>query len=169
MGNADARRSPRRDGRVIATSDALRLEAAAILAQLLDETQASRTTLRVDLPERSVSVQLPLAEARAEGVPSMLQDGSIDQRAGLPSLWMEKHRKPLFQEDLEHAEPAPPRALLDKYGAKAQMLAPVEEDGAMIGWVSVHHLPGPREWTAHDRAALESAVARITHLLKGRR
>ena len=148
--------------------DQLAADVQQILTELLDATKASRTTFRVDLPERGVSVAIPLAEALGPGVGTMMTDGSLDQRGAATAQWVDKHRKPLIQEDLENADPKPPRALLDKYGAKAQMLAPVEEKGALIGWVSVHHLPGPRPWSTADVAALEDAAARISVLLKGR-
>ena len=138
----------------------------AILQELLVATRASRTTFRVDLPDRGVSVQLPLAEARAHGVASMLTDGSIDQRAGDPVKWMDENRRVLVQNDILNAEVHPPAALTTVYGAKAQMLGPVVKNDKLIGWVSVHYIDGVREWTPADLAAIESAVARVTKIVE---
>lgn len=146
-------------------SDA-KAQVSVILRRLLEATKASRTTFRVDIPAQNVSVQVPLAEATAAGIPSMLSDGSLKQRESPTCQWLERHRKPLVQDDLEHADPAPPRALIDAYGAKAQMLAPVEYNGAMIGWVSVHYAVGPRDWTQSEVSALEEAARRIGDVVR---
>jgi maleate isomerase len=150
---------------VIMISD-VKAQVSLILSALLEATKASRTTFRVDIPAENISVQVPLAEAAAAGIPSMLTDGSLKQRESPTCQWLEKHRKPLVQDDLEHADPAPPRALIDAYGAKAQMLAPVEDEGAMIGWVSVHYAPGPRHWMPAEISALEDAARRIGDVVR---
>jgi maleate isomerase len=98
----------------------------------------------------------------------MMNDGSLDQRGAATSQWVDKHRKVLIQDDISVADPAPPVELTTIYGAKAQMLAPVEEGGALIGWVSVHYLPSPRQWTQEDIAAITAAAGRIQRMLTER-
>jgi maleate isomerase len=139
----------------------LRSDVQAALDELLRTTRASRTTFRVDLPEESATVAIPLAESLAAGVPTMMNDGSLDQRGAATAKWVDKHRQILVQDDISIADPAPPIELTTIYGAKAQMLAPVEEDGALIGWVSVHYLPSPRKWNQEDVAAIGAAAKRI--------
>ena len=56
----------------------------------------------------------------------------------------------LVQPNCETAEPRPPAALIEVYGVRAQMLAPVMGEDAVIGWVSVHETRGQRNWTAHE-------------------
>jgi maleate isomerase len=147
----------------------LRSEVQATLDELLRATRASRTTFRVDLPEENVAVAIPLAESLAPGVPTMMNDGSLDQRGTATGKWVDKHRKVLVQDDISVAtDPQPPIELITVYGAKAQMLAPVEEDGALIGWVSVHYLPSPRKWTPEDAAAIGAAASRIQKALAER-
>jgi maleate isomerase len=146
----------------------LRSEVQAALGELLLVTRASRTTFRVDLPEANVTVAIPLAESLAPGVPTMMNDGSLDQRGAATGKWMEKNRKILAQDDISTADPRPPSELTTIYGAKAQMLAPVEENGALIGWVSVHYLPAPRKWTQEDVAAIGAAAGRIQRALAAR-
>jgi maleate isomerase len=147
----------------------LRSEVQATLDELLLATRGSRTTFRVDLPEENATVAIPLAESLAPGVPTMMKDGSLDQRAAETCKWVDKHRKVLVQDDISVAtDPQPPIELTTIYGAKAQMLAPVEEDGALIGWVSVHYLPSPRKWTPEDAAAIGAAASRIQRALAAR-
>ena len=42
------------------------------------------------------------------------------------------------------------------------MVAPVERDGKLVGWISVHYNPSARQWAAEDVTALE-AVLTATH------
>jgi maleate isomerase len=146
----------------------LRSQVQAALDELLRATRGSRTTFRVDLPEENATVAIPLAESLAPGVPTMMNDGSLDQRGAATSQWVDKHRKVLVQDDISVADPAPPVELTTIYGAKAQMLAPVEEGSALIGWVSVHYLPSPRKWTQEDIAAITAAAGRIQRTLTER-
>ena len=76
--------------------------------------------------------------------------------------WIEQHRRTLVQPDFATA-PKPPQALVDVYGVRAQMLAPVQHGADMVGWLSVHSL-AERVWTAADQLAVEVA-ARDTETL----
>jgi GAF domain-containing protein len=44
---------------------------------------------------------------------------------------------------------------------KAQMLAPIVRDDRLIGVISVHYVPGPRDWSAEDVATLREAAERV--------
>ena len=132
-----------------------------ILRDLLRITAASRTTLRLGLPERNLHVDRVVAEVVAPGVRHIGEDSSIDQRA-LPTVkYIEEERRILVQNDCLTADPAPPRALIDFYGVKAQMLGPIVRDDRVIGWISVHYTLGFREWGEEDVAALQGALERV--------
>lgn len=126
----------------------------AIVERLLAETGASRTTLRLDAPDAVFPV---VAEALAPGVGSIAADTSIDLRASPMFAFLEREQQLLVQPDLLEAEVAPPPELIAQYGARAQMLAPVVRRGRLVGILSVHHAPGPREWPPGGVAALERA------------
>lgn len=126
----------------------------AIVERLLAETGSSRTTLRLDAPDAVFPV---VAEARAPGVGSIAADTSIDLRASPTFVFLDREQRLLVQSDLLEAEIAPPPELIAQYGARAQMLAPIVRHGRLIGILSVHHAPGPREWTPGDVASLERA------------
>ena len=128
------------------------------VARLLAATAASRVTLRLEDAGGGFPV---VAEACAAGVPSLRAETGIDLRAAATFIALERDREILLQEDLEHADPAPPAALIEKYGARAQMLAPVVADGRLLGIVSVHESAGPRPWRPQDIEALISATAAI--------
>ncbi|MGH7265619.1 MAG: GAF domain-containing protein, partial [Candidatus Rokuibacteriota bacterium] len=141
------------------TALATRLD--AILADLLLETKASRTTLRLDSPKHGFHVDDVAAEALAAGERSLRGQTSIDQRAAATAQWIERHRRLLVQDDLAAGEPRPPEALIRLYGVKAQMLAPIVRHGRLDGWVSVHEGKAARRWTKRDQAAVKRAVAQI--------
>src|SRR6184192_3501739 len=103
---------------------------------LLLRTGASRTTLRLDRPEGFFPV---VAEALAPGIRSIAGDTSIDLAASPTFRSLERERRLLIQSDLLAADPAPPAELIDLYGARAQMLAPVVRNDALAGIVSVHY------------------------------
>ncbi len=133
-----------------------------ILEELLAKTKASRTTLRLDVPERGFHVNAVVAEALAPGVKSIAAETSLQQRKSQTASYLEQNRTMLVQNDCENAILKPPKELMQIYGTKAQMVAPVVRGADMVGWVSVHYNPSTREWSSEDVAALEAAVA-ATH------
>ncbi|HMK79316.1 MAG TPA: GAF domain-containing protein [Xanthobacteraceae bacterium] len=50
-------------------------------------------------------------------------------------------------------------------GVGAQMLAPLEREGRLIGAISLQHRPGAREWSARDQDALRDTQAKVLGLL----
>lgn len=137
----------------------------SVLERLLASSKGSRSTLRIDDPKRGWHVDLVCAEALRPGVKSLRGQGAIDQRAAATVKWMEKHKRNLIQTDLSKADPPPPAALIQVYAATAQMLGPlVTKDGHLAGWISVHYVDGPRDWTEKDVAALDAARAEVQRL-----
>ena len=143
------------------TSEGLRRAFDAILADLLETTGASRTTLRLDDSSYGFHVDDVVGEAVAPGENSLRGQTSINQRAAATAQWVEKNRRMLVQSDLSTGEPRAPDALIKLYGVRAQMLAPVEREGRLDGWISVHEARGTRNWTEQDQTALRAAVDRV--------
>lgn len=144
-------------------SGSLRARFQETLGELLQATGADRTTLRLDLPEHGLHVDLTAAEALRSGVRSIRRDASLDQRALNTVRWLEQHRRPLVQPHFD-AIPQPPKALIDVYGVRAQMLGPVVRGQSMTGWLSVHSL-AEHDWTEADSHALRRATARVNEIL----
>jgi maleate isomerase len=126
----------------------------AIVEELLAATGAARTTLRLDRPPEVFPV---VAEACAPGVSSIRGDGTVDLRKAPTFTAVAEELRTLIQEDTLRSDPPTPQAVVDAYGVRAQMLAPVARDGTALGTISVH-ASEPRAWTAADRAALASAA-----------
>lgn len=148
------------------TAQALRQGFEAVVIDLLNATKASRTTIRIDLPQVGFDVENPAAEACLDDtVLSLLGQPALNQRALNTVQWLDAHRKCLIQESCKDADPAPPQALMDVYGVKAQMLGPIERDGQLIAWISVHENRTTRAWTKEEIAALEDALAKVNAIL----
>ena len=135
-------------------------ECERAVQRLLASTAASRVTLRLEDDGGGFPV---VAEACAEGVRSLRAETGIDLRRAATFIALERDGRILVQEDLEHADPAPPPALIDEYGARAQMLAPLFGGGRLRGIVSVHESAGPRRWRPQDVDALIAATGALAH------
>jgi len=125
--------------------------------ELLEATGADRTTVRLDVPEHGLHVDLTAAEGLRPGVRAIRREGSLDQRRLNTVEWLEAERCNLVQPRFG-PPPMPPQALIDVYGVNAQLLGPVEHDGAMTGWFSAHSLT-ERDWSDKDLAAMDEARA----------
>lgn len=143
-----------------------RLRMQQICDELRAATSADRTTLRIDLPACGLGVDLAAAEATGEHAPPIRREGSLDQRNLNTVQWLEHNRANLVQSHFA-TDPMPPAALIDTYGVRAQMLGPVERDGTMLGWLSVHSLT-ERPWTPEDQHALDTARRQVQDLIDAR-
>ncbi|MFD0077482.1 GAF domain-containing protein [Streptomyces sp. NPDC127166] len=144
-------------------SGSLRAGFQRVLGELRTAVGADRTTLRLDLPGHGLHVDLTAGEALGPGVRSIRRDAGLDQRRLNTVEWLERHRTPLVQPHFRD-DPKPPQALIDVYGVRAQLLAPVVRDTDMTGWISAHSL-AEREWSTTGRAAMAAAIADVHHLL----
>jgi GAF domain-containing protein len=133
-----------------------------IMEDLLRSTESSRTTLRLDLPDQDAGLDAVVAEALAPGVRSLRGDTSIRNLRDVSTVrFLETQRRLLVQNDCSADDLAPPPELIELYGVKAQMLAPIVREDRLVGVISVHHAPGPRDWSAEDVAALREAIEHV--------
>jgi GAF domain-containing protein len=133
-----------------------------LMADLLIATGASRVTLRLARPGEVFPV---VAEALAPGTPSITSGVSPDLTNAPTMRYLAEHHANLIQDDCLKAEVPPPPELLEFYGVKAQMLAPIVGGTELIGLVSVHYTPSPRHWTTEEIDALDRAAKEIERAL----
>jgi len=139
-----------------------------MMEDLLEATGASRTTLRLDLSGEGAGLDVVSAEALAPGVHSIKEDTSIRNLRNVPTVrFLDEQRRLLVQNDCVKDEPASPPELVDVYGVRAQMLAPLLHEDRLVGVISVHYVPGPRDWSADDISALQETSERIQRDLDG--
>ena len=149
------------------TGDAQVARLNRILRDLLERTDASRVTLRVDIPERGFDVITPVAEARIPEALSLMEESSLNQRGTETVKWMVRERRVLVQNDVFTDAPAAPQALVEVYKVRAQMLGPLFRDDWLAGWISVHNNDRPRVWRQEDIDALKGATQEIHRELFG--
>jgi maleate isomerase len=137
------------------------LDLTEILRELIRDTAASRATVRLDVVGMSFPVVAEFCDPSQPGVRPIAGLNDIDQRKAKTVQHLMTTLRPLIQEDLGTAEIAPPAALLNQYGARAQMLSPLVRNSALLGYISVHQSGRPRVWTDADIEALRRATAQV--------
>lgn len=139
----------------------------SVVQDLLLASGASRSLLQLIRPDGSLEVT---AEAVTHG---SRQLGHDPADAGLhePVLLAQLVRDDatLTQDDLEGAVPAVPRTLIDRYEARARMVAPLMNDGRIQGVLSVHDVRSPRAWSPREADALKTAQSAALQILQAQR
>ena len=125
---------------------------------------ALRVTIRLD---DTPGVELPVkAEALAPGalaIAAILLPGVRDSAT---ARWVQRERRVLVQEDIAASPTAPVAQLVERFGARAQLLAPILGGEALLGLLSVHS-GQQRSWSATDVAAAEQAAAAVVAATAG--
>lgn len=119
---------------------------------------AMRVTIRLD---DTPGVEMPVkAEAIVPGTLAIASIPLTGVRASGTARWVERERQVLVQDDIAASSAVPVTQLTERFGVRAQLLAPILGDGALIGLLSVHS-GQVRSWTAAETAAAEQAAATV--------
>jgi GAF domain-containing protein len=121
----------------------------AIVDDLRRMFDVGRCTLRRDVPGEV----FPVAhEALGPGVGSLIGDTRVDLRDQPVVRVLTEEGRQVVQDDCRaaFAEPAFQRMLEDYGGLGAQIVTPVWAAGELVAIVSLHHLGGPRAWSAAE-------------------
>jgi GAF domain-containing protein len=140
------------------------VEIGRILEGLLTQTNASRVTLRQDVPG---DYAFPVThEALAPGIASLRQERTVDLRDQPVAREVGSGRQ-VVQDDCASAyeDPAFHRMREAYGGLAAQIVTPVLVGDSVAGIVSVHELRGPREWGASEIEACSAAAEAVAELL----
>jgi GAF domain len=126
-----------------------------ILEDLRRVTNASRTTLRLEQPGGDFPV---VAEALAAGMRSIRGDSGIAVRDSATFTFLDRERRLLIVNDCRVSDPPTPHQLMEFYGVRAEMLAPLIDGERIVGIVSVHLAGETREWSGTEIHELERAT-----------
>jgi GAF domain-containing protein len=140
------------------------MEIDEVLRELLEETSASRVTLRQDV---SGDYAFPVThEALASGVPSLREERAVNLKTQ-PVVLRLRTVNQVVQEDCaaEFDDPAFQRMLETYGGLAAQIVTRVVVNERLTAILSLHQLGRPRRWTNAETEACRSAAARIGELL----
>lgn len=135
-----------------------------VLQELLTGLDASRVTLRQDVPG---DYTFPVThEALAPGVGSLREERTVDLRNQPVAREVGAGRQ-VVQDDCAAAydDPAFHRMREVYGGLAAQIVTPVLRGERVAGIVSLHQLGSPRQWTQDEVEACRTAAARVGELL----
>ena len=110
------------------------------------------------------------AEAVQHGARQIRNDGASTDvlLAPIALQQLERERDIVVQDDVSQAVPPVTGALVERYGVRAQVLAPVFRDARLAGLLVVHHSPGPRKWAQGDVELVRKAQAATVAWLDAR-
>jgi GAF domain-containing protein len=137
---------------------------SAVVERLLAQTNASRVTLRQNLPG---NYAFPVThEALAPGVDSLMKERTVDLRSQPVVAELARGRQ-VVQDDCAAAyDDAAFQRMRHAYGGlAAQIVTPVVRNAELVAIVSVHALGEPRTWTRDDVAAATLAAEEVERLL----
>jgi GAF domain-containing protein len=135
-----------------------------VLRGLLQDTGASRVTLRQDLPG---DYAFPVThEALAPGAGSLKHERTVDLRSQPVALEVGAGRQVVQNDCAAVYDDRAFHRMREAYGGlAAQIVTPVLTDGAAKGIVSLHQLGSPRRWTEAEVEACRAAAARVAELI----
>jgi len=140
-----------------------------ILDSLREDTSAGRTTVRLHYPNLGFHVDTVAAESLSEGVHSIAPHNSLDQWNAAAVKWLQKNMRTFVMDDCLNpwdSAVAPEREVIETYGIRSEMVAPLINHGDIVGWVSVHYTKGPRSWTESDIGRIEAACEQVIEVMQ---
>lgn len=141
-----------------------------VLDSLRKDTAAGRTTVRLHHPGLGFHVDTVAAESLSEGVHSIVPHNSLDQWNAAAVKWLQRNMRTFVMEDCLNpwdSEVAPEQEVIETYGIRSEMVAPVVSNGDLVGWISVHYTKGPRKWTETEIRRIEAACEQVTEVMEG--
>ena len=145
-----------------------------LVSELRSATNASRVTLRQDVPGDYL---YPVThEALDEGVESLRDFRVLDQVSSPTFKRIGRERQMIVQEDCRAAAAgADPeyavdyhRDLIELYGGLSAFIAlPVFIGERLSAVISVHELRGPRRWSAEEIEVSRAAAEQVRRLVSG--
>jgi ribosomal protein S18 acetylase RimI-like enzyme len=136
-----------------------------ILKKLLATTEASRVTLRRNVPGDAF---FPVRwEALGEGVKSIRDGAGIDLRSQPVARLLAETGEQVIQNDCATAFDDPDfHRMREAYGGlAAQIVTPILDDGGLMGILSLHQCGVPRVWTPGEIALAKETATRLRSLL----
>jgi GAF domain-containing protein len=138
----------------------------AIVGALRERVDVDRCTLRLDVADEYYPV---VHESRTEGTGTLIGDHAIPLQGQPVVEAILGGAEQVVQRDCLAASDDPAfHAMLAHYGGLgAQIVTPVRGGEALLGIISLHHLGGPREWSARELALARAGAELVRRLLAG--
>jgi GAF domain-containing protein len=136
----------------------------ALAAALRQAFAVQRCTIRLDVDGDFFPV---VHESLVAPAHSLIDERRIELRGQPVIEAMLAGADQVVQPDTRAASDDPEfRRMLEIYdGMGAQIVTPARIDGRIAGVISLHHLGGPREWTARETELARAAAALLARIL----
>jgi maleate isomerase len=138
----------------------------AIVERLRQTVGVDRCTLRLDVRGDYFPV---VHESRSAGTGTLIGDRTVSLQGQPVVEAILAGAEQVVQPDCPSASDDPAfQAMLVHYGGLgAQIVTPVRDGDALLGIISLHHLGGPREWSAGELAAARAGAELVGRLMIG--
>lgn len=138
----------------------------SIVEDVLLATGASRALLQLMEPGGTLRFA---AEAVTHGARQIRNDDKPHEVPGPAALQQLNQAMDIVaHDDVAQASPPVATAVMERYGARAQLMAPLMRSGRLAGVLTVHHVPGTRKWQPHDLETMRKAQSAALDLLDAR-
>jgi GAF domain-containing protein len=145
------------------------LRAAAlesIVVTLRQEVDVDRCTLRLDVAGEYFPV---VHESRTASTGTLIGDRGVSLQGQPVVTAILAGAEQVVQRDCPSASDDPAfQAMLAHYGGLgAQIVTPVRDGASLVGIISLHHLGGPRDWSARELALGRAGATLVRRLMAG--
>jgi len=150
------------------TEEETRQVLRAIADKLRDDTDAGRTTIRIDCALLGVDVEEVTIEVRDDSARALEGKRTPDVRNSAAIRWLVKNRRTFTMEDCLNPwdeEVAPEKYVIELYGIRSEMVCGVFRGDDLVGIVSVHYTKGIRTWADDEIAMIERAADDVLAVL----
>src|SRR5437588_5898592 len=136
----------------------------AIVAALREQVDVDRCTLRLEVAGEYFPV---VHESRTPGTGTLIGDRSVSLQGQPVVAAILAGAEQVVQPDCPAASEDPAfQAMLERYGGLgAQIVTPVRDGEALLGIISLHHLGGPRDWSARELALGRAGAELVRRLV----
>lgn len=138
----------------------------SLVVTLRHEVGVDRCTLRLDVAGEYFPV---VHESRTDSTGTLIGDRGISLQGQPVVTAILAGAEQVVQPDCSSASNDPAfQAMLAHYGGLgAQIVTPVRDGEALVGIISLHHLGGPRDWSARELALGRAGAELVRRLTAG--
>lgn len=136
----------------------------SIVGALRETVNVDRCTLRLDV----AGEYFPVAhESRTTGTGTLIGDRAVPLQGQPVVATILAGAEQVVQRDCPSASDDPAfQAMLAHYGGLgAQIVTPVRDGETLVGIISLHHLGGPRDWSAGELALARAGAELVRRLM----
>lgn len=141
-----------------------------IADRLRDDTDASRTTIRVDCSSLRLELETVAVESRDDSARALEGQRTPNARESAAVRWLCANKRTFVMEDCLNPwdpEVAPEDYVINLYGIRSEMVSGIFRGESLVGIVSVHYTKGARAWRDEEVGMIEAACRAVLDIIDG--